>query len=244
MGESIKLRCPVSKTSVRRVLREEGVFPRPGPDRSDRPDFQPWGVFLKLHLNTLVAYDFFVKYVRTPVSKRPGYVLAIVHVGTRQVWCSPATFHPTEDWVKQQARNLLMCLEDQGLEANHLIHDRDTKFTRGFDRLLGATGIQIVKSPFMAPNANAYAESWIASIRRECLDHFWCFGLGHLDQLVQTYMDYYNRHRPHQTRGNRVLQHPSPQLRLTTDSRQESVGSIGCQSELDGLLKHYYRRAA
>ncbi len=96
----------------------------------------------------------------------------------------------------------------------------------------------------MAPNANAYAESWIASIRRECVGHFWCFGLGHLDRLVKTYVDYYNRHRPHQGLGNRALQESATQLRLTIEPSQESVGSIACRSELGGILKHYYRCAA
>ncbi len=125
----------------------------------------------------------------------------------------------------------------------HLIHDRDTKLTRGFDRLLGTAGIRIVKSPFMAPNANAYAESWIAWIRRECLDHFWCFSLSHLDHLVQTYVRYYNEHRPHQGMKNQVLQ-PATRLRLTAEAEEKLAGVIGCRSELGGLLKNYYRRAA
>ncbi len=244
VGELIKLRCPVGKSSVRRVLREEGGFSRPRPDQSDRPEYQPWGVFMKIHMNTLVACDFFVKNICTFGGQRPGYVFAFVHVGTRRVWCSPSTLHPTEDWVKQQARNFMMWLEDQGLEATHLIHDRDTKFTRGFDRLLRTADIQIVNTPFLAPNANAYAESWIASIRRECLDHFWCFGLRHLDHLVQTYVEYYNRHRPHQSLGNQVLS-SRPTLKLTTDRSNTALPScVGCRLQLGGLLKHYYRRAA
>lgn len=85
----------------------------------------------------------------------------------------------------QQARNLLMWLEDQGLDASHLIHDRDTKFTKSFDHLLYSTGIQIVKSPVMAPNANAFAESWIATLKRECLNYFACFSLRHADHIVR-----------------------------------------------------------
>lgn len=102
VGELIKLRCPVGKTSVRRILLEEGVNPRPQPDRSGRHDFQPWGELLKLHLNTLVACDFFCKSIRTPMGKRQAYFLAFVHVGSRKVWVSPATYHPNGGWLLQQ----------------------------------------------------------------------------------------------------------------------------------------------
>ncbi|MEM6394519.1 MAG: integrase core domain-containing protein [Planctomycetota bacterium] len=124
-----------------------------------------------------------------------------------------------------------------------MIHDRDTKFTAAFDQLLRAADVRVVKSPVMAPNANAYAESWIATVRRECLDYFACFGLGHVDHLVQTFASYYDRHRPHQGLGNRVLSQPgTPELKLADDDRP--VGSVGCRSELGGLLKSYYRQAA
>ncbi|MEM1213253.1 MAG: integrase core domain-containing protein [Planctomycetota bacterium] len=243
VGELIKLRCPVGKTSVRRILKEEGLDPRPRPDRSGRPDFQPWDVFVKLHLNTLVACDFFCKNVWTLRGKQQAYLLVFMHIGSRRVWVSPTTYHPNGEWVLQQVRNLLMWLDEHGLEATHLIHDRDTKFTAAFDRLLHAAGIRVVKSPVMTPNANAFAESWIATVRRECLDHFACFSLGHVDHLVQTFVDYYNRRRPHQGLGNQVLSQPSmPELKLIQE--EESLGSIGYCSELGGLLKSYYRRAA
>ena len=156
---------------------------------------------------------------------------------------SPSTYHPNGEWVLQQARNVLMWLEEQGLEATHLIHDRDTKFTAAFDQLLSAAGVCVVKSPVMAPNANAYAESWIAAVRRECLDHFACFSLGHVDHLVQTFVSYYNRDRPHQSLENGVLNGSgTPELKLAQEER--STDSIGCRCELGGLLKSYYRRAA
>ena len=94
-----------------------------------------------------------------------------------------------------------------------------------------------------SPNANAFAEAWIATVRRECLNHLACFSLRHLDHIVQVYTTFYNDLRPHQRMGNRVLrfndgQHPVP--RPST----RSFANIGCQSQLGGLLKHYYRTAA
>ena len=241
VGELIKLRCPVGKTSVRRILHEEGLYPK-RPDRTGRDDFQPWGVFIKLHMNTLVACDFFCKNVWTPLGKRQSFALVFIHGGSRKVWVSSATYHPNEQWVLQQARNLLMWLEELGLEATHLIHDRDTKFTRTFDRLLDSTGIQIAITPVMAPNANAFAESWIATVRRECLNHFACFSLQHIDHIVQSFVDFYNEQRPHQGVGNRTLDQQADSIEEV--GRLEPIGRIGCRSELGGLLKHYYRQAA
>lgn len=136
-----------------------------------------------------------------------------------------------------------MWLEDQGLQATHLIHDRDTKLTAGFDRLLQSAKVQIVKSPVMAPNANAFAESWIATLKRECLGYFACFSLRHVDHIVQTFVGYYNEYRPHQGLDNRPIGSAyRPKLSLAQATC--AVGSIGCRSELGGLLKHDYRRAA
>ncbi|MEM6332656.1 MAG: integrase core domain-containing protein [Planctomycetota bacterium] len=97
----------------------------------------------------------------------------------------------------------------------------------------------------MAPNANAnaFAESFIATLGRECLSHFYCFGLGHADYIVQTFVDFYNTHRPHQGLNNRV---PDDTIRSPLRLAQEessTIGSIGCETQLGGLLKHYYRKA-
>ena len=243
VGELLKLRCKVSKTSVRRALQEEGLYPK-RPDRSGRPDYQPWNVFLKLHLNTMIACDFFCKSIWTPLGRRDGYVLVFIHLGTRKAWTSPATYHPDKAWVKQQGRNFMMWLEDHGLQASFCLHDRDTKFTKGFDSLLGSAGIKAIKTPVMAPNANAFAESWIASIKRECLGHFVCFSRPHLDHIVGAYTRFYNEHRPHQGLGNRTLSFTCEEEQSIDAPHPAAVDRIGCRSELGGLLKHYYRQAA
>ena len=242
VGELIKLRCKVGKTSVRRILQEEGMYPK-RPDRSGRPDYQPWDAFIKMHLNTLVACDFFCKNVCTPLGKRQAFALAFIHAGSRKVWVSSVTYHPNEAWLLQQARNVLMWLEDQGLQASYLIHDRDTKFTAAFDRFINLAEVKIVKSPVMAPNANAFAESWVASLKRECLNYFACFSLKHIDHVVQAFVHYYNELRPHQGMANRALNCPSIE-QLEVVGQLEPLSQVGCQSELGGLLKHYYRCAA
>jgi putative transposase len=72
--------------------------------------------------------------------------------------------------MPQQARNLLMELDDRDGKARFLIHDRDAKFPRAFDALLGSEKIKVIHTPIQAPNTNAHMERWVGSVRRECLD--------------------------------------------------------------------------
>ena len=204
IGELKKLGMPASRSSVRRVLVDEGVLP--DPDRhAPKGVTTPWRTFVAAHANVMVATDFFCKTVWTPLGKRVAYALVFIHLGSRKVMVSPSTYNPDGQWVTQQARNVAMWLEDEKIKITHLIHDRDTKFTESFDQLFQSLGVEIVKTPFQAPVANCYAESWIGTLKRECLNHFVCFGLRHFDYIVQTYVGYYNRFRPHQSKDNRPL---------------------------------------
>jgi putative transposase len=101
--------------------------------------------------------------------------------------------------VTQQARNLLMNLEGRADDLKFLIRDRDTKFTAAFDAVFTAAGVRIIKTPVRAPRANAIAERWISSARRECLDRMLITGERHLRLVLSEYADHYNVHRPHRT---------------------------------------------
>ncbi len=196
-------------------------------------------------MNTLTACDFFTKNVITPLGVRVAYCLAFIHVGTRKVFLSPPTYHPHEQCVQQQGRNLLMWLDDQQLEARFLIHDRDSKFSTAFRELFRSAGVRPLKTPKLAPDANAFCEAWIGAYKREALDYFLCFGLDHLDHIGQEYTRFFNEHRPHQGLGNRTvpvaaagpLEEPAVDDALQLDR-------VGCRQFLGGLLRHYYRRAA
>jgi hypothetical protein len=119
------------------------------------------------------------------------YVLFFIKHGTRRVHLAGITAHPTGARVIQQARNLLMNLEDQAGGLKFLIRDRDTKFTAAFDTVFAAIGVRIIKTPVQAPRANAIAERWIASARRECLDRMLITGERHLRLVLSEYTDHY-----------------------------------------------------
>lgn len=218
----------ICRTTIRNILDEAGLPHHPERGRTG------WDHFVRRHLDTLVACDFFTKEVWTPLGKRFAYALVFLHVGTRKIYVSPPTFHPNARWVTQQARNVLLHLRDEGLGASILIHDRDTKFTQQFDAIFASENIRVTRLPIRSPNLNAYCEAWIGSVKRECLNYFLCFGLCHLDYLLREYADYYNTVRPHSAMRNRPLAPHTP-IR---------DGPITCRSRLGGLLNHYYRASA
>jgi putative transposase len=146
VGELRKLGIDVSATLVRNVLRREGIPPAP---RRGQPD---WRSFLRQHGNTILACDLFT--VDT-VWLRRLYVLFFVSIGTRRVEYVACTSKPDTAWMTQQARNLLMDLDDRSQRPRFLIHDRDTKFSRAFDSIFRGEGTEIVRTPIQAPNANA-----------------------------------------------------------------------------------------
>jgi putative transposase len=148
------------------------------------------------------------------------------------------TANPNAAWVTQQARNLLLVLEEQGPRMRFLLRDRDAKFCRSFDDVFRSQGADIVLTPVQAPNANAYAERWIRTVRAECLDWLLIIGQGHLDRTLRVYVEHYNQHRPHRALW---LESPDPaRPRITAEDHPAQVH----RRDLLGGLLHEYRRAA
>jgi len=241
LGELHKLRVRVGRSSIRRILKDAGLTP--SPTRRSRGEETTWQKFIRLHMNTLVACDFFTKSVVTPLGVRTAYCLAFIHVGSRRVFLSPATYNPNGGWVEQQARNAMMWLDESNIEPRFILRDRDTKYSTAFDRVFQNAGIRRLRTPVRAPDANAFAEAWIGAIKRECLNHFMCFSLRHLNHINQEFVRFHNRHRPHQGLGNRTVADHAMGRSPNSIDMETDIGRVRCQQSLGGLLRHYYRAA-
>ena len=137
--------------------------------------------------------------------------------------------------MTQQARNLAWTLQEADTAPRFLIHDRDAKFPASFDAVLAAEGIEVVRTPYRAPTANAYAERWVRSARAECLDHVLVAREGHLRWVLAAYVAHYNEARPHQGLDQRC---PIPLPAAPTR------GVVHRRDILGGLVHEYYREAA
>ena len=240
LGELKKLAVRTSRSSVRRVLTDENILPDPY-RHAPKGVQTPWRKFIAIHMNVMVATDFFCKTIWTPLGRKTAYVLSFIHLGSRKVFLSPSTYNPTDQWMRQQARNVRIWAEEEGIDIRFLIHDRDSKFTEGFDEYFGRTDGGTVSTPYQAPIANCFIESWIGSLKRECLNHFFCFGLRQLDYIVKNYVSYHNQYRPHQGLGNRPLGIPRDRSFQATNP---DLGHICRKEWLGGMLRHYYHKAA
>jgi putative transposase len=191
-----------------------------------------WDDFLRAHSGAVLACDFFT--VNTVLLRRL-YVFFFIEISTRRVFFAGCTAHPDGAWVTRQARNLSWHLGSLCQRPEILIRNRDSKFTAMFDEVLQSEGVVAVKTPPRAPRANAYAERWVQSARRECLDRMLIFGERHLRLVMREYVDHYNRGRPHRGLG---LEIPDPVPARSAD------GPIVCHARLGGMINEYARLAA
>jgi transposase InsO family protein len=136
----------------------------------------------------------------------------------------------------QQARNLLIDLDQRAGSLRFLLRDRDTKFTAAFDTVLTAAGIKVIRTPPQAPRANAFAERWVGTVRRECTDRILVAGERHLATVLASYTAHYNEHRPHRSRGQRP---PAPRC----EAADPTAAKVKRRSILDGLINEYAQAA-
>ncbi len=189
--ELAKLGFDIGETTIRDIFKRHGL--PPAPERSRQGS--SWRTFLKHYQDQILACDFLT--VET-LGLQTVYILFFIHVATRRVFIAGCTAHPDAMWVTQQARQLTWVLAENQLSIRFLIHDRDTKFTAAFDTVFQAEGVKIIRTPFRAPNANAYAERWVRTLREECLDRLIVLNQSHLRRILTEYSRYYNERRPHQ----------------------------------------------
>jgi len=198
----------------------------------DRPS--SWRTFLRAHWGRVAAMDFLTAEVWTANGLETQHVLFVIDLKTRRVDLAGITPHPTAAVMAQVARNLTD--PEDGFLRGHLalICDGDTKFTEHFKDVLEGAGIEVVVTPYMAPNCNAFVERFVLSIKSECLERMIFFGRRRFRRAVGEYIEHYNSERPHQGIGNVPISGEC-------DSR---LGRVRCNERLGGLLKHYYRVSA
>jgi putative transposase len=214
----------IGASTVWTILRRVGVAPAP------KRSALTWRQFLGAQAKGVLAVDFFT--VDTVLLKRL-YVLFVIEIATRRVHVLGVTPHPVGEWVAQQARNLVVNLEEGIGRFRFVLRDRDTKFTARFDAVFAAEGIQVLRTPVRAPQANAHAQRWIGTVRREVLDRMLIFGRRQLVSVLTEYAEHYNVHRPHRALGQ------APPLGPGESAVVMSVGRVARRDRLGGLIHEY-----
>ena len=225
-GELRKLGDRISHETVRKLLRSYGILPMPS-----RKAASSWRTFINHSKATLLACDFFT--VET-LRLQALYLFFFIEVRTRRVHIAGITAHPTQAWVTQQARQLFWALGEKNRVFTHLIRDNDGKYSPAFDAVFASEGVAIVRTPFRAPLAKAYAERWVRSVREECLDQLFILNQTHLRYVLREYEYYFNTARPHQGLGQKIPESPID---------CSATGMVKRRDLLGGVLHDYYRAA-
>src|SRR5262245_19809831 len=197
VGALVHLGYTLSDQTVGNILKRHGIAPVP-----ERKTTTTWKEFLRMHLDLLVATDFFTAEVWTLGGLVTYYVLFFIHLGSWEIHLAGVTPHPNAQWMMQVARNVTM--EEWGIlsPGQYLIHDRDGKYCPVFHQIIDAAGVTRVPLPPRSPNLNAYAERWVRSVKEECLSRLLLFGEASLWHALQEYVEHYHHERNHQGKGN------------------------------------------
>jgi putative transposase len=222
-GELLKLDIRVCKRTIQKYMRQSR---KQGP--SERKPNQNWCTFVRNHTSQVWSCDFLPVY---DLLFRPLFLFFIIELGSRRVVHFGVTRSPTDEWTAQQLREATPF----GQAPRFLIRDNDGKYAESFACVAEASGIEVLRTPYKAPRANAYCERFVGSVRRECTDHVLIMGEKHLHRVVKEYVTYYNRARPHQGIDQAI-----PEGALGIDRADGKVISL----PVLGGLHHDYRRAA
>ena len=228
-GELLKLGHRVGASTIRRILQRHRISPPPV-----RYADTSWRQFLRTQAASVLAVDFF--HVDCALTLKRIYVFFALEVRNRYVHILGVTSHPTGAWTTQQARNLLMDIDDRATSFRFLVRDRAGQYTAAFDAVLAGAGIDIVKIPPRCPRANCFAERFVLTARTELTDRILIFGERHLRTVLANYSTHYNGRRPHRALRLRPPHpdHPCPDLDRQRIKRRPILG---------GLINEYERAA-
>ncbi|MGZ5261940.1 MAG: integrase core domain-containing protein [Burkholderiales bacterium] len=229
-GELQKLGIRVGATTIRNLLRREGLDPAP------RRDGPTWREFLRAQAAGIMACDFFTV---ESMWLKTIYVLFFIELETRCVHLAGVTNSQNGVWVTQQARNLNADLAEIKQPIRYLIRDRDAKFSGSFDEVFVSDGVRVILTPVRAPRANAFAERFVRTVRTECLDWMLIRNRRHLRRVLEEYVDHYNAQRPH-----RGLALDTPRGAIKSQPSTAACASIRARSRLGGLIHEYHPAAA
>ena len=190
--------------------------------------------FVRNHAQGILACDFFVT---VTASFRVLYVFVVMEVGTRRIAHFNVTAHPTASWTLQQFREV-----GTGEKPyRFLIHDRGSIYSSEFDSALKAMGLSILKTPFRAPQANAFCERLVGSMRRECLDFLIPLNESHLRRILKEWVAHYNKGRPHSSLGPGIPEPPGGIPVLEISGHTIPCGQRVVASAVLAGLHHEYR---
>lgn len=217
----------VSRSTIARMLKAHGMPPVP-----ERPT--SWQTFLRAHWGAIAGADFFTTEVWTWRGLVTFYTVFVIDLASRRVQIVGSTPFPNDLFMRQVCRTVTAA--DEGLLVGHrvLICDRDAKWSALVRARLEEAGIRVVQTPFQAPNANAYAERFVRSIKQECLNRMIPFGECHFRRTIAEYVEHNHRERNHQGIENELIEGAPA---------RDHVGRIRRPPRLGGLL-NYYARAA
>jgi transposase InsO family protein len=191
-GELARLGIRVAASTVWTILKQAGIDPAPA--RTS----ESWTTFLRGQAAGIVACDFFCV---DSVMLHRYYVLFFIELDTRRVHLAGITTNPTGAWTTQAARNLMVRYDHT---IRFLIRDGAGQFIGGFDEVFRSDGATIIRTPPYTPVANAYAERWVGTARRELCDRTLIWNQRQLERALREYVEHYNTHRPHRTLGQRA----------------------------------------
>jgi putative transposase len=226
----LKLGIRVSPRTVRRYMPPRVAPGGGGPS-------QTWRTFVGNHARAALACDFFVVVTAT---FRLLYVFVVLEVGTRRIVHWNVTAHPTAAWTAQQFR---MVVSDDPTHR-FVIHDRDSIFSESVDATLAAMGLTVLKTPVRAPQANAFCERLIGTIRRECLDFMILFNERHVRTVLGQWVAHYNCSRPHASLGPGLPEPSSNRVASPVTGHWIRSGHYVLAEPVGGGLHHEYRLVA